>query len=167
MTRIGTGLYNGARVEIWYKASPATGAQTCSAAWTTISDCVIGLVSFTDAGTPTDLTTAQNTGVDVDITVPSDANGATLVAVSATGNLVTTGGSPSPTELYLDNSTWVAAAASYTLGGTSNQHTWVEVGTWAAMGVHIPQFTATTTTPELDHTSAHRPFNMAVSRGRM
>lgn len=134
MTRIGTGLRNGGRVEIWYLLNPDTGNHTATATWTTGSDAVLGLISFTGAGTPVDTTTASGSGTNVDITVPSDATGASIAVASASTNLV----SPPATELYTDNTTWVAAGVSYTIGGTANQYVWSNSGVWAAIGVHIP-----------------------------
>jgi len=161
MTRIGTGLRNGGRIEFWYLLAPATGNQTATANWTTGSDAVLGLISFTGAGTPIDATTASGSGTNVDITVTSDADGASVAGASTTTNLV----SPPATELYTDNTTWVASGVSYTIGGTSNNYVWANAGSWAAMGVHIPVASAAAVVvPDWNHVGLERPFNMSSLR---
>lgn len=144
-TQLGTGIYNNSRVSFWYLQNPTTGNHTATATWTTGSDAVLGLVSFTGGGTPIDATTATDNSDTATADVTSDANGATVAAVSGRANVDST---TSGTQLYLDNSTWVASAAGYTIGGTLNTHTFLVTSTpWAVMGAHIPAAGAGSGTP--------------------
>lgn len=156
MTRIGGGIFNDTRVEIWYRQNPTTGNKTCKADWTTAADCVLGLVSFTNAGVPVD-TPVTNTGTAGNPTtgaIASTADGATLAAYCLKENAAP---SNSQTDLYTDNTTFAGTTASYETGGTSVTYTFGSATiAWAAMGIHIPVFSGVAGTPFIMQLGARR-----------
>lgn len=147
LTRVGTGIFNGGRCEIFIKINPTAGAaKTIHAAWTTNSDVVFTVATFSNTDTSTGIdaahtTTASGTSTTPAVTVTSTADGASVgIAAQVTSNWSSTSGG---TQITLDNATFVNGAGSYfdaAHGGTtSNAHGWVQdsSGAWSTMGVHI------------------------------
>jgi hypothetical protein len=143
LTRIGTGISNNGRVEMFVLVNPATGTQTFTANWTTSSSAVLGLVTFSgvDQTTPyisADTATNTGTGATASVSVTSSANGATVAASgfnSATASVTAT----NQTTLWTNNATTTPTGASYALGGSSNSHTFTvdRSVSWPAMGIHV------------------------------
>ena len=142
MTRLGTGIYNDVRVELFYLASPATGNHTAAATWTTGADAVLGLISFTGAATPIDFATNSGSANPISTgAITADAAGATVGAGGQRSNLTSPSGG---TSLYVDNTNWAASGVSYAVGSASSDtYTWqVAPGNWSAAGAHIPAASA-------------------------
>jgi hypothetical protein len=132
-------------------ANPATGAKTLSCndstAGTTLDQYYIGAVSFTGTDTSTvvkatDDTTASAT---TQITVTSDANGASVAVYSASS------GTPTMnfTRFFDDSALANGAGGTYNLGGTSNVHTFTGQGNGILAGVHVIAAAATGANPNL------------------
>ena len=111
---------------ILYLTAPATGNHTLSVSWASAADVYLGAESFTgtNAGgcvNAADNTTASNT---TSITVTSTTTGATVA------NYCGNAGQPTInfTQLWEDQALGPGGAGSYTLGGTSNSHTFTGSG---------------------------------------
>lgn len=124
-------------VEIFYLISPAAGAHTLHAQWTGSNDMYMSAVSFTGTNTSTginasDSITATNTTT---LTVTSDTSGATVAVFSVNGAAPTV----NFTKIFSEAPFNPGGAASYTLGGTSNGHTFTGGGgtVQALAGVHV------------------------------
>ncbi len=117
--------------------NPASGAQALAASWTTAADCYMSAASFTGTDTSTVVKVADNiTAINTTtITVTSDTAGATVA------NFAVDGGAPTVnfTKIYSEAPLGPGGGASYTLGGTSNAHTFTGAGgtVQALTGVHI------------------------------
>lgn len=128
---------SGTAAGIYYLANPATGNKTLAGSWTGSSDCYMGCVSFTGADTTTPIvgadTVGGNTGTTVTIT--SSTDGATVAVWGTNGSTPTV----NFTKVWDEASLNPGGASSYTLGGTSNGHTFTGAGgtTPAWAGVHV------------------------------
>lgn len=122
---------------ILYLVSPASGANTLQLTWTTVADVYMSAVSFTGSDTTTPLVTADTVGGNsgTTVTVTSDTSGATVASWGINGSTPTV----NFTKIYAEAPLAPGAGASYTLGGTSNGHTFTGAGgtTPAWAGVHI------------------------------
>lgn len=117
--------------------SPASGAKTLQASWTNSSDVYMSAISFTGTDTSTcvnatdDITATAGTS----ITITSTTNGATV------GQFATDGATPTMnfTKIYAESPLLHGGGANFTLGGTSNVHTFTGAGgtTPALSGVHV------------------------------
>jgi hypothetical protein len=124
-------------VGIYVLANPAAGAQTLSATWTNTQDAYLSAVSFTgtDTSTVVNATDSTTTTQTTSITVTSDTNGATVAVFGVDGSAPTV----NFTKIFSDAPLAPGGGASYTLGGTSNGHTFTGSGggTQALAGVHV------------------------------
>jgi hypothetical protein len=127
------------RASIFVLPSPASGANTLAASWTGASDCYMSAASFTGTDTSTVVKVADNatqTGLpSTSITVTSatgDATYATFVVNGATPTV-------NFTKVWAEAPLSPGGGGSYTLGGTSNAHTFTGAGgsSSALVGVHI------------------------------
>lgn len=144
-----------ATAAIFYKISPASGANTLAAAWTNSHDCYMSAVSFTGTDTSTGINAAHSTTATgtTTITITSDANGATVAVFAVDGSAPTV----NFTKIFSEAPLNPGGGASYTLGGTSNAHTFTGAGgsVQALAGIHVIAAAggATVTYPELERMS--------------
>lgn len=124
---------------IWYLVSPASGAKTLAANWTTSADYYVGIVAFKGSDTSTPIVTADNTSGTTSVTtvtVTSTTDGATVAQWETDGSEPTINFN----KIYGQADLNPGGGASYQLGGTSNAHTFTGAGgsfpAWC--GVHIP-----------------------------
>ena len=131
------------RVSIFTLVSPASGNKTLAGAWTTASDCYMSCASFTGTDTTTGIQTADSTTASgtTTITVTSDANGATVAVFGVDGATPTV----NFTKIFAEAPLNPGGGASYTLGGTSNGHTFTGAGgtIQSLAGVHVIAAAAT------------------------
>jgi len=122
---------------IFTLVNPNSGAKTLTSSWTTAQDVYMSAVSFTGTDTVTGIDAADNTTATnvTTITVPSDVNGATVAC------FVTDGATPTVnfTKIWAEAPLNPGGGGSYTLGGTSNGHTFTGAGGTgqALAGVHV------------------------------
>lgn len=126
---------------IFYKINPATGSQTLAATWTNAGDCEMSCISFIGTDTSTGIKTADNA------TKTSAVDPADISVTSATGDatvamLLNKNGAASTvnfTKIFAEAPLNPGSAASYQLGGTSNDHTFTGgAGVSQVMtGVHV------------------------------
>jgi hypothetical protein len=122
---------------IFYLINPASGAKTLSASWTGSTDCYMSAASFNGTDTTTGIkvsdSTTANTGTS--LTVTSSTDGATVV------NFADNAGTPTVnfTKIWAEAPLNPAGGGNFTLGGTSNAHTFTGGGGSAPsiVGVHI------------------------------
>jgi hypothetical protein len=118
-------------------ASPATGNKTLAATWTNAQAVYMGAVSFTGTDTATCIKASDNqTAIDTtSITVTSSTNGATVAVFNNDGGAPTI----NFTTIWKYAVLSPGGGASYTLGGSSNVHTFTGGGGSAAAlgGVHV------------------------------
>lgn len=124
-------------VAIFYKISPAFGANTLAGSWGNANDCYMSAASFTGTDTSTGINVSDSTtatGVTT-LTITSDANGATLAVFAVNGSTPTVNFNKIFAEAPLNP----GGGASYQLGGSSNGHTFTGAGgtVQALAGVHI------------------------------
>jgi hypothetical protein len=119
---------------IWTLNSPASGAKALVAGWTTNCDLYMSCGSFTGAS----LQSADNTVANnvTTISIPTDANGATI------GLFNTDGGAPTTNfvQIFSDAPFGPGAGASYQLGGAgTNGHTYTGAGGTKQIltGIHL------------------------------
>jgi hypothetical protein len=124
-------------VAIFSLVNPAAGALTLASSWTTTADIYMGAASFNGTDTVTGIRVADSTTANnvTQITVTSDADGATLAVFGVNGSIPTLNFSKVFDNAPLDP----GGGSSYTLGGSSNIHTFTGAGgtTQALAGVHI------------------------------
>lgn len=125
------------RAAIFYKYSPAAGANALAAAWTNSNDCYMSAVSLTGSDLVNgvviaDSQTATNTTT---ITVPSTTDGATVACFAVDGSTPTV----NFTKIFAEANLNPGGGGSYTLGGTSNAHTFTGGGgsVQALVGIHV------------------------------
>jgi hypothetical protein len=122
---------------IFYLINPASGAKTLSASWTTANDCYMSAVSFTGTDTVTGIKVSDNTTATnvTSITVPSSTDGATVANFSVNGATPTV----NFTKIWAESPLAPGGGGSFTLGGTSNVHTFTGAGgsLQALVGVHV------------------------------
>lgn len=117
--------------------SPVSGAKTLQLTWTTAADVYMSAASFTGSDTTTPLVTGDTVGGNsgTTVTITSDANGATVASWGINGSTPTV----NFTKIYAEAPLNPCGAATFTLGGSSNGHTFTGAGgvTPAWAGVHI------------------------------
>lgn len=123
---------------VWFVlGSPATGNKTLAASWTTARDMYMSCASFTGTDTTNVVNAAHDTtGTSAaSLAVTSTTDGATLVCAANNTNLTGT----NFTTIFTATDKSPDAGASYTLGGTSNTHTFTGTGgsAQASSGIHI------------------------------
>jgi hypothetical protein len=122
---------------IFYLINPASGAKTLSASWTGLVDCYMSAVSFKTSDTVTGIKVADSTTATqtTSLTVASSTDGATVV------NFAEDGGVPTVnfTKIWAEAPLGPGGGGNFTLGGTSNVHTFTGGGgaNQAIVGVHI------------------------------
>lgn len=127
------------RSSIFILVNPATGNHTLAISWTTSCDVYVGAASFTGTDTSTGYNSADNATVTTDdpvtVTVTSTTDGATVAMENTNGNFPTM----NFTQIFKDNPLSHGAGGSYTLGGTSNGHTFSGQGgnDTNSIGIHI------------------------------
>lgn len=122
------------RASWWTLASPASGAKTLTANWTTNCDLYMSAVSASGAT----LQSADNTTVAnvTTINVPSDANGMSLAVFNTDGGAPTT----NFVQIFSDAPFGPGAGSSYQLGGSpTNAHTFTGAGgtQQLLLGIHL------------------------------
>lgn len=125
-------------VAMFYLINPASGAKTLTANWTNSEDCYMSAVSFTGTDTATGITVADSTSNTqaLSITITSDVNGATVAV------WVCNGSAPAVnfTKIWSEAPLNPGGGGTYTLGGTSNAHTFNAPNNGsqqAAAGIHV------------------------------
>lgn len=153
-----------AAVYLFTLVNPATGNRTLAGAWTTAQDCYMSCISFTGTDTVTGVAVADNTTTSqvTTITVPSTVDGATVAVFAVDGSTPTV----NFTKIWAEAPNNPGGGASYTLGGTSNAHTFTGGGgtRQALAGVHVIAASgggSSVTYPELE-----RGTNRGSNRGR-
>jgi hypothetical protein len=128
---------SGGSAAVLYIVSPTSGAKTLALSWTTTADCYMSAVSFTGSHTTTPLITGDTVGgnLGTTVTITSDSSGATVATWGINGSTPTVNFS----KIYAEAPLNPGGGASYTLGGSSNGHTFTGAGgiTPAYAGVHI------------------------------
>lgn len=126
-------------MSVFYLLSPASGANTLTASWTTSRGWCLGIACFTGASAPLIAGVVTNSGTSTAPATGAISGGANDgylgIAMSATGAVTV---NPS-TSIYRDN-TNVGTGISYALGGTSASFTFT-LGTsvpWNTAGIDIP-----------------------------
>lgn len=133
---LGHTVTNSQETRLFYLVAPHTGNLTLHATWTTSRTSSISAVAFSGANQSTCINTsnnASNSSVSTNptITVTSTTDGATVAAdTDNSSHSATTSGQ----QQYRSGS----FALSYTIGNSSNIHSWTASnGTWAAAGVNV------------------------------
>lgn len=124
-------------VAIFYLINPAAGANTLHAQWTNSNDMYMSAVSFTGTDTSTGINAAHNATATntTTLTITSDTAGATVAVFAVDGAAPTV----NFTKIFSEAPFNPGGGASYTLGGTSNGHTFTGGGgtVQALAGVHV------------------------------
>ena len=117
--------------------NPASGAKTLALSWTTASDCYMSAASFAATDTVTGYAAGDTvTGTaGTTVTVTSTTDGATVAVWGTNGSTPTV----NFTKIFAEAPLNPGAGASYTLGGTSNAHTFTGAGGTnpAWVGIHV------------------------------
>lgn len=132
-----TGGGQNAFTQIFYLINPAAGTGPMVANWTTARDMYMSGTAFNGTDTVTGINAADNqTATNVTtITVTSAANDATLASFACNAAAPTV----NFTKIYAEAPLSPGGGANYTLGGTSNAHTFTGAGgtLQALVGIHI------------------------------
>lgn len=122
---------------IFWLDNPASGAKTLQATWTNSLDAYMSAVSFTGSATSNSVKTADNiTAIQTTtLTVTSSTDGATVANFSVDGAAPTV----NFTKIWADDPLNPGGGGNYTLGGTSNAHTFTGSGgtVQCIAGVHV------------------------------
>lgn len=116
---------------------PASGAKTLALTWTTAADCYMSAVSLTGTDTSTVTNASDNVtaSATTSITVTSDTSGATVAVFGVDGGTPTV----NFTKIFAEAPLNPGGGANFTLGGTSNVHTFTGGGgtIQTLSGVHV------------------------------
>jgi hypothetical protein len=105
------------------KATPATGAKTLAAAWTTAQDCYLSAASFTGAQIDVTGTTSNTQATSLSINTTSD--GATIACFAVNGSTPTV----SQTKIWAEAPNNPGGGGSYAIGGSgTNAHGFTGAG---------------------------------------
>ena len=133
----GGGSNRSALNAILYLVNPTPGTKTLALSWAQTADCYMSAVSFTGSDLTTPIVVAHTvTGTaGTTVTITSDANGATVASWGIDGATPTV----NFTKIYAEAPFSPGGGASYTLGGSSNAHTFTGAGGTqpAWVGVHV------------------------------
>lgn len=122
---------------IFWLDNPASGAKTLQATWSNSLDAYMSAVSFTGTATTNSVKAADNITATqtTTLTVTSSTDGATVV------NFAVDGAAPTVnfTKIWADDPFSPGGGGNYTLGGTSNAHTFTGSGgtLQCIAGVHV------------------------------
>jgi len=157
LTQVQVATNGECQTKLYRLIAPATGNLTLAASWTGAAPVVIGCGAFSGVHQTTpevggDTVTATGSSTTPSRSVTSATGDATLVMSGSndagTGNIAYT--TPEAFTSEWRKTTVGEAAGSMTseLGGTSNNHTFTTTisDLWAAIGVHIAQAEAASTT---------------------
>jgi hypothetical protein len=128
---------NNLRVSIFKLLAPNAGNKTLAGAWTNTADCYVSAISYTGTDIVTGIYVAHSVTASgtTQITVTSDASGATVAVFGVNGNAPTTNFNT----IFSDAPFNPGGGGSYQIAGTSNIHTFTGGGgtIQALAGVHV------------------------------
>jgi len=122
---------------IFTLVNPTSGANNLVANWTNTKECYMSAISFTGTDTTTGVQTSDSVTATstTSLTITSTTDGATVATYAADGGIPTM----NFTKLWDYDSEGPGGSGTYTLGGTSNAHTFTGGSGLrkALAGVHV------------------------------
>ena len=146
MTAAAVESLSGADSRWFFLSSPATGNHTLAGSWTTSASGYVTAISWTGTSISACVKTSDDVGVNltniapITVTITSATSDATAALMNCQNNPCN---STNFTSIFADTTGTNNAGASYTLGGTSNGHTFHDDGqggpssAQAGAGIHI------------------------------